>query len=100
MAHTRWDYNLPMHLRAHSLALGQGRGWHGVANMEERRGDVDEFFTLDTAGERRLEILRKYGIHYVYTSRRLLTNMMLSLGTEHIVQQRASQQGAILTIAY
>jgi hypothetical protein len=47
-----------------------------------------------------LEILRKYDIHYVYTSRRLLTNMMLSLGTEHIAHERASQQGAILTIAY
>jgi hypothetical protein len=100
MAHTRWDYNLPMHHRAHLLALGRGRGWHGVANMEERRGEVDEFFALDTSGERRLEILRKYDIHYVYTSRRLLTNMMLSLGTEHIVYERASQQGAILTIAY
>jgi hypothetical protein len=100
MAHTRWDYNLPMHHRAHLLALGQGRGWHGVANMEERRAEVDEFFKLDTSGERRLEILRKYDIHYVYTSRRLLTNMMFSLGTEHIAHERASQQGAILTIAY
>jgi hypothetical protein len=89
-----------MHHRAHLLALGQGRGWHGVANMEERRAEVTEFFMLDTSGERRLEILRKYDIHYVYTSRRLLTNMMLSLGTEHIVHERASWQGAILTIAY
>ncbi|HEX4353119.1 MAG TPA: hypothetical protein VHZ95_09400, partial [Polyangiales bacterium] len=100
LANTRWDYNLPMHMRAHTLALTDGRGWHGVANMIERRQETEQFFKKTTSGERRFEILRKYGIHYIYMSRRSSFATAMSLGLERASIERASRQGAILHVRY
>ncbi|HEY2733178.1 MAG TPA: hypothetical protein VGI70_04300, partial [Polyangiales bacterium] len=100
LANTRWDYNLPMHMRAHTLALADGRGWHGVANMIERRRETEEFFDKATSGERRFEILRKYGIHYIYMSRRSAFSTALSLGLERASVARATRQGALLRVRY
>jgi hypothetical protein len=100
LANPRWDYNLPMHHRAHTLALSEGRGWHGVDDMAERRADTEEFFRRATSGERRLEILRKYAVHHIYTSRRSALNIAFSVGPEHILQHRVSEQGTIMEVAF
>jgi hypothetical protein len=98
MAIVRWDYNLPMHHRCHTLALAEGRGWHGVPDMAERRAQTDEFFDSTTSGERRFEILRKYGIHHIYTSVRYSSQIIRSLGSRAKLRA-ASREGAIVTVA-
>jgi hypothetical protein len=97
MANNRWDYNLPMHFRCYTLALNPGRGWHGVPFQQERRALVDEFFTGRTSGERRLEILRKYGVHYVFTSRNFTPLLLRSMGG-HAGVRAMSKHGVIVYV--
>ena len=99
MAHPRWDYGLPMHCRNFALALAPGRGWHGMPYMPERRADIDEFFRDGTSGPRRIELMRKYSIHYVYTSQRLARRIASSLPKESRILGQA-RAGAVLSIDY
>ncbi|HET8936588.1 MAG TPA: hypothetical protein VFN67_24260 [Polyangiales bacterium] len=99
MAHPRWDYGLPMHCRNFALALAPGRGWHGLPYMPERRADIDEFFRDGTSGPRRIELMRKYSIHYVYTSQRLARRIVSSLPRESRILAQA-RAGAVLSIDY
>jgi hypothetical protein len=99
MAHPRWDYGLPMHCRNFALALAPGRGWHGMPYMPERRADIDEFFRDGTSGQRRVELMRKYGAHYVYTSHRLARRIVSSLPKESRILAQA-RAGAVLSIDY
>ena len=97
MAHTRWDYGLPMHCRCFAVALGPGRGWHGMPYMPERRNDVDEFFSDKTSGPRRLELMQRYATQHVYTSLRLARMIMKSL-PEHAQILASTNQGTVLFI--
>lgn len=97
MAHPRWDYGLPMLCRNSVIALGPGRGWHGLPYMHKRRAHVDEFFHENTSGPRRIELMRKYQTRYVYTSRRIARRIVRSLpDASRIVSD--SRQGAVLEI--
>ena len=97
MAHPRWDYGLPMHCRCFAVALGPGRGWHGMPYMNERRRDVDEFFTDGTSGERRLELMRQYSTQHVYTSLRVARNILKSLPDRARILA-STNQGTVLFI--
>jgi hypothetical protein len=97
MAHVRWDYGLPMHCRSFSVALAPGRGWHGMPYMDERRADVDEFFRDGTSGPRRLALMDKYALHYVYTSQRLARRITASLPKQSRILAE-SRAGAVLKI--
>jgi hypothetical protein len=99
MAHPRWDYGLPMICRNFAVALAPGRGWHGLPYMLERRADVDEFFRDTTNGQRRLELMRKYETHYVYTSQRLARRIVSSLPKESRILATA-RAGAVVSIDY
>lgn len=99
MAHPRWDYGLPMHCRNFAVALAPGRGWHGMPYMPERRADVDEFFRDGTTGPRRVELMRKYGTHYVYTSQRLARRIVSSLPKESRLLA-GERLGAVVSIDY
>jgi hypothetical protein len=97
MAHPRWDYGLPMHCRCFALALGPGRGWHGMPYMPERRNAVDEFFSDKTTGARRLDLMQQFATQHVYTSLRLARMIMKSL-PEHARILASTNQGTVLFI--
>jgi len=97
MAHTRWDYGLPMHCRCFAVALGPGRGWHGLGYMHDRRHDVDEFFSDKTSGERRVELMREYSTQHVYTSLRLARMILKSLPEQARILA-STNQGTVVFI--
>lgn len=97
MAHPRWDYGLPMHCRCFAVALGPGRGWHGMPYMPERREAVEEFFAEQTTGARRLELMEHFATQHVYTTLRLARMIIKSL-PERARILKSTNQGTVLFI--
>lgn len=64
------DYDIPMHCPCHALAFRRGRGERDQADNDARRAAVERFYQRDTSSEVRLELLRKYGVRYVFSGPR------------------------------
>jgi hypothetical protein len=64
------DYDIPMHCPCHTVAFRKGRGEHEQADNDARRAAVEKFYLRNASSEERLELLRKYGVRYVFSGPR------------------------------
>jgi hypothetical protein len=64
------DYDIPMHCPCHAFVYRKGRGERGQPDLAAKRAAAEAFYARDTPNEARLEILRKYGVRYVFSGPR------------------------------
>jgi hypothetical protein len=81
MAALMRDYDLPMHCACRVLAYRRGRGERGQSDLGEKRDAIERFFAADTSADAKLELLRKYGVRYVYTSPGRAARLARSFGS-------------------
>jgi hypothetical protein len=64
------DYDIPMHCPCHAFVYRKGRGERAQPDLEAKRAAVERFYARDTPNDVRLEILRNYGVRYVFSGPR------------------------------
>jgi hypothetical protein len=79
MAPLLMDYDLPMHCVCHPLAFRVGRGERALTDLGARRDAVTKFYARETTAEVRRELVRRFGIRYVFSSPRRAASLAADL---------------------
>jgi len=88
MAPLQMDYALPMYCNCRPFAFGHGH--HGVKDIAERRAAVEAFYARGASSETRVNLLRKYDLHYVYSSPGGVPRLVRDLRSRSLQVEHAS----------
>jgi hypothetical protein len=98
MAPVAHDYDLPMHCNCRALAFRRGRGNRNVPDVDARRQAADQFYASDTPASARAELLKRYGIVYIYSSARRAPRLARELAPR-VVTTVSDGEDAIIQLA-